>query len=810
MLWIALFVLGQSLDLPNATSWADLAKPWMTSEEAALYERLSPAERQIFQGTFIARRVEDPRQWLETGKYLPAFHCPKPHGDIRDQILFLLGEPSTVASQPSNPALPARWTFSDRVFTFELRPDGHVALDPQGEAVWDQAKRAAIRHPEIRYDFQVRSFGRTRLPEDVLFAPVEVANQYQVPKDEGALLNVQIPIPESFRQILRETKANPIQHMELLVRLNRTGEVVAQAETQTRHASQRLDLLRETYFHFEVFLPSGYYDAELQIYSGYLKSGLSARLPIAIRTAELPRVSDPIICQEWAKAGVERFSTRLIGVGEQFYKASPRYLGELPARVLVKSDFADTRLMLQNGSESRMLKTIEHTGSWWIYELPSQRGPFRLLALGYPETGATVALSSTGSWAPGEAATPVKFEQEGSPNYLALEHMNFAAQAGLGLMFVNDQAYLASRDGSFDWRPFDWGKVARLAFETAGANGWQRSLYTMRRSAVYEQVSVKPKYLVAGTRNREGEVTACDFQFSVVGQPVKITRTTPYRALPKLWGIIVNDPLLRSTSWPMVRDALKRWLRQNTQAGDLIYVVHNSDRPQLVLSPSDQKVVVQAALDSLAPRSEVDHYFTVQYLIDALTHMSEHQTRAHQVLLMTDGLTDDVRQMEDLLPTLRATGLQLYNLEFPVSIQEEPEKSLTEGKDALETMAIRDENYRSLRGNLSPEREGVPVASIQFGGRKRARQLKEARLRDQALHDAFNRQIAGLTAGLTASAEIGQSAAGLERFFDQLTAWENNLVHLELSVPYLDADLVKPIVPDGCTVSWTVVTWRVP
>ncbi len=810
MVWIAFFVLGQALDLPNLTSWESLARPWMTSEEVVLYERLSPAERQIFQGVFIARRVEDPRLWLETGKFLPAFHCPKPHGDIRDQLLFLLGEPSAVEPQPSNPALPARWSYGDRAITFELRPNGHVALGPQGEAFWDQAKRAAIRHPEIRYDFQIRSFGRTRLPEDVLFTPALVANHFQVPKDEGALLNLQIPIPESFRQLVRETNANPMQHMELLVRLNRIGEVVANAETQTRHASQRLDILREPYFHFEVYLPSGYFDAELQIYSGYLKSGLTARLPIAIRTAELPRISDPIICQEWAKAGIERFSARLIGVGEQFYKASPRYLAEVPARVLVRSDYAETRVMLQNGSESRLLKLLERTGSWWIYELPSQRGHFRLLALGYPETGAMVALGSTGSWSPGAAANPVKFEQEGSPNYLALEQVNCAAEAGLGLLFVNEQAYLASRDGSYDWRPFDWGKVARLAFETAGANGWQQSSYTMRRSAVYEQVSVKPKYLVAGTRNREGVVTACDYQFSVVGQPVKITRTTPYRELPKLWGIIVNDPLLRSSSWPMVRDALKRWLRQNTQAGDLIYVVHNSDRPQLVLSPSDQKVVVTAALDSLAPRSEVDHYFTVQYLVDALTHMSEHQTRAHQVLLLTDGLTDDVRQMEDLLPTLRATGLQLYNLEFPVSNQDEPTESLTEAKDDLEKMAIREENYRSTRGTLGTEREGVPVAAVQFGGRKRARQLKESRLRDQALHDAFNRQIAGLTAGLTASAEIGQSAAGLERFFDQLTAWENNLVHLELSVPYLDADLVKPIVPDGCAVSWTVVTWRVP
>ncbi len=810
MVLIALFILAQGMELSNSLSWDALARPWMTAEEQVLYDRLSPSERQLFQGTFIARRVEDPSQWLETGKFLPAFHCPKTYGDVRDQIHFLLGEPSAVTAQTSNPELPASWTFGERVLAFDLRPDNHVALTSQSEAVWDQAKRATIRHPEIHYDFSIRSFGRTRLPEDVHFEKVEVANHYQVPKAEGALLNLLIPIPETFRQGVREAKADPMQQMELLVRLNRAGEILVQADTQVRHASQRLDLYKEQFFNFEVFLPPGYYEAELQIYSGYLQTGLTARLPIAIRSPELPRIGDPILCQEWAAAGIERFGSRLIDVGDQYYKASPRYRVEVPTRVLVRSEHAETRLMLQTPTESRTLALLEHKGPWWIYELPAQREHFRLLSLGYPEKGNLVALGASGTWTPGESRSPVKFFQEGSPNYLALEQLRFGSDSGFGLLFVNDQPYLGATDGQFDWRPFDWGKVARLSFENAGPDAWQRSSYSMRRSTVFEQVSVKPKYLVAGTRGQDGIVTSCDFQITVVGQPVKVVRSTPFRELPKLWGIVVNDPLLRSRAWPMIRDALKRWMRQNTKPVDLIYVVHNSDRPQLVLSPTDQKVVALAALDALAPRSDVDHYFTVQYLIDALTHMSEHQTRAHQVLLLTDGLTDDVRQMEDLLPTLRATGLQLYNLEFPaVADEQQNNPQASKSKDALENMAIREENYRAQRGSLGDE-GSVPVGGFQFGGRKRAIQRQEARVRDLALHDAFNRQIAGLTAGLTAAAEIGQSAAGLERFFDQLSAWENHLVHLELSVPYLEADLVKPIATEGCAVSWTLVTWRAP
>lgn len=227
--------------------WESLALPWMTAEEEGLYRQLSESEKQMFKGFFIARRLEDPATWSKTGMYLPEFFCKVTHGDIRDQLLHVLGEPKGSTHFPLNPNLPSAWHFDQ----FELRflPQGgkHISLDRSSALTWDTVKQGFIKHPKLRYDFMVKSFGRTRLPDDIDIAPVEIASSFLVPEDNGGTLTVNIPIPKFFRDQVAQTSASPVQNMEMHVRLRRPGTVGPNQVVEVRHASHRLNVLEEQY-----------------------------------------------------------------------------------------------------------------------------------------------------------------------------------------------------------------------------------------------------------------------------------------------------------------------------------------------------------------------------------------------------------------------------------------------------------------------------------------------------------------------------------------------------------------------------------
>lgn len=802
--------LGE-LDLNDQGSWKQLARPWMTSAEQRLYDQLSDTERSLFQGQFVARRSENLQTWPQTGLFLPHFHCPKPHGDVRDQILFALGQPGNITPQPIKPKLPAIWHYDRFDLHFEASPGGKVTLSRKSNRDWDAVKQEQIKQPQLLYDFNIKSFGRTRLPEDVTFTRVKVASYFLIPENDGARMRVYIPVPESFRSHMQETNASPIQHMELLISLRRSGQLLEEVpQNMIRHAGTRVDLMRESHIPFEVFLPSGYVEAKLQVYSGYLKQGLEATLALAVKPKELPRVSDPIICQQWRKAGIEKFSRSMLTIGNNHYKPSPAFIEDVPARVLVYSPYEETYVLRQDSEGSEKLKFMERHGSWWVFALPASKQGFRLLSFGQ-EPGKPIALGSWGNFVPPTGGNAT-FEQEGHNNYLSFEEMKLNTH-DLSLLFVQGQPYLGSQKGTFPWLGLDWGKTANLRFETFSGDHWQSQTFKMRRAGVYEQIQVKPKYLVVGTRHVDGSISQQEVGVQVLGNAVTVTQRTSLKDMPKLWGIVVNDPLLKSQGWQRVKIALRSWLKEQAGPEDQVYLVHNSHRPEMIIAPTTYKMEVLAALESLKPKAPNENYFTVQYLIDALTHLPEHGTRPHQVLLLTNGLTDEVKQMEDLMPKLRGTGLQLYNLEFPFEFDTKTDPmNVRKDRLALETIETLEEkrrrNRENLRDNFQDDRDGVMVGSYTFGKRKEERRRREVRVREQAFVEAFNTQLATLTAGISHTSSASLSDKSMNQLFAELTLWQETLVHMELSVPYLDADMVKLLLPEGYSASWTLVTYR--
>jgi hypothetical protein len=277
--------------------------------------------------------------------------------------------------------------------------------------------------------------------------------------------------------------------------------------------------------------------------------------------------------------------------------------------------------------------------------------------------GTTVAI---GAWGPRFGTKDLTgFAQNDAANYLSLEGLTIEQEGPLSLLFVNDTPLVGSRNGELPWPAQDWGALAELRFEYARGGAWRFASYQLRRNAVFQRVRVKPRFLVAGTRSDRGLIRPEPLEVEVLGQPVEIVRQTPLRQVPKLWGVVVNDPLLRSPAWPSLRDQILGWLKRYSGENDLIYLVQNAERPELVVPPTRVKAVFEASLEALEARSLQESWFSAPYLIEALTHLREHGTRPHQVILLTDRLTDQTQQMEEMMMGLRDTGLQLYNFEQP-------------------------------------------------------------------------------------------------------------------------------------------------
>lgn len=815
-MWFALmFMVFQQLDQPLDGDWEAMARPWMTQDEARLYDQLSESEQLRFRGAFTARRSEDPHAWPKSGLVLPAFRLERTHGDIRDYIQYVLGEPKSIKPNITQPKVPQAWVFEQGTFVFESLDATTVQLARESRGLWDRVKVSQIRHPELRYDFQVGNIGRTRLPEDVAFEAVSVSNAWQIPALGGAKLRLHVPIPDSLRDYLRSQKQAAVQQMELLVRLRRADEVDSPlVGERVRHASQRLNLMTEGFMTFEVFLPEGFYQAEIQVYSGQLKRGLSSNLDVFVRGESVPQISDPLISQDWTHAGIEQFSQALKVIGDTVFRTAPVYSESVPGRVLVHSSYDDTRVSLISKDGSNALEKMARVDDWHIFNLPPQKSAFRLVSLGFPKQGTTVAIGSWGQQAFTEDARPPAFEQQGERNYLSLESLNFRADS-LTFLYLNNQPYLASQDGRFPWLGVDWGKTVQLRFEYARDGQWYRRDHLLKRRGVFEQIQVKPRYVVAGTRQINGFVAPAKVDVSVVGQPVKVVSRTPYKELPKVWGLVVNDPLLKSEAWSRSMDAIKSFFRDVLTAEDHVYLVHAAERPELVVAPTQNKAVFLAALESLAPKTRNENYFRVRFLLDALSQMEIHNRGPHQVLMLTNRLTSELSQMEELIPILRGTGLQLYNFEFPFAEQTDSQQRVSEGdSDALKRMAELEEQRRRHRAGLTDhflndDDGSVPVGRIKFGKKAASKRQQEDRLREEAFVKAFNTQMSTLTAGMYGTASVGDPSRPLNAFLGELKAWQESMVHLSLSIPFVEEDMLRVTAPEGYQVYWTLVGWQV-
>ncbi len=819
MLFVLLTVfIYQDLNLATEKSWEALASPWMTEAEARIFESLTASEREKFKGAFVVRRLQDPWKWQTTGLYLPQFFCPRPHGDIRDQILYALGQPSETEPMAKLPELPRMWKVGEHTFYFQPgEQSGKVKLARQSLPEWDTVLTGQIKNPEQLYDFRDVSFGRTRLIQDLKWVDAASVQTWATPEPNGSKLRVEIPIPAAFKQYIRNEKRKPVQHMEgvlLLRKDSRETFVELGRKDRLRHGSQQLNLLEADVISFETHVPPGAYEVEYLIYSGYLEQGLRIKAPLVTAPVEWPRISDPIISQNKQRASLLIPEDYVVHVGDYFYRPS-KYEDNKDAFVLVQSNHEDTRLLLHDGSKlPKPLDLLEKKGNWHVFKLEPQSSPFRLTALGYHARGSHVAVSAFG---PPVGATPgslPRFDQNGKDNYFTWEQLKINTQSPLNLLFVNGRAVVGSKDGVFSWPSVDWGEKASIRVEYEADDSWRAAEYEIKRNQVFEEIRVKPRFIVAGTRRMDGSIEKAEIKVNLDGKPAEIIKQIPLSQYPKLWGLVVNDALLKSATWPLVRESLTVWLKEHAGDNDMFYVVHISHRPQLVQEPTVYKPLVQAALNALTPATRNENYFTVQYLVDALTHLPDHQSRPHQVLLMTNTLTDEVEQMQDLIPVLRETGLQIYNLQFPYDFQTQSEEKVAEIEtDPLKEMAEREridqQERMATRDNFQEERNvTTSLGSFKFGKKKARERAKEERIRKEAFKASFHEQLGALTAGMSHVSGPGETVISLTAFFEELSKWQEGLYHIELKDKQLNEDRLSLQAPAGYLANWTLVQWN--
>lgn len=806
----------QDLPLSGLGNWESQAKQWMTAEEATLFEELSSSEREQFKGIFIARRLERPDEWPNSGLQLPHFFIPSKFGDIRDAISFVLGAPKRVVPGTFDENLPTAWVYEDYQFNFKPLSQTKVQLLEKRSESWEKLVQSLVLHPGIRYDFRKLTLGRNRLPDEIKWLPASLSGTWRIPSPEGTRWRVEVTVSEDFFKQFEAKGIGKTQTMEMLVFLkNSTQSQITEVEPfYIRHASKRFNFEEVKTLVFETNLPSGNFSAEMVFYSGYLPWGMRAETKVSSLPTNLPRIGDPMFSGSWTTAGIKVSETSQLLAGNTYYDISPSPQSN-PSRVLVASTHPKTELFLHRENHKPVsLELLEQSSGWVVFNCPTLTSHDRLIALGYPEKGNLVAVSGWGS-------TRTTTTQEGptaafdtSKNYLELEQLAFSKTPSLQLLSVGTQPFLASTEGSFPWPALDWGKEATLRLEFLQDGQWFSKEFPIRRNQVFQEIRVEPKFLVAGFRDLEGNPSQASFQVEAEGLPLPTGKQTPLKGLAKQWGIVISDPLLKSPAWPEIRESVARWLRENTDENDYIYLVHISTRPKLALAPTRNKPTVLATLKSLRSENQLENYFTVRYLFEGLTQLPLHQSMPHQVLLLTHQLTEEVSQMETLLPLLRDTGLQLYNLEFPYEFQPESQSRIDPDREndllVMKTRAEEEERtYGFLRNKFEEPNPFVGLGwRFYFRTRAQKQSAAEEQIRLEAFHRAFNQQLANLTAGMALESGAGETHQSIFHFFEALTQWQNSLIHIELAVPLLSADMIQMKPQPGHTAAWTLVSWQ--
>lgn len=821
MLWLLAFQadsIPKEIGIQPQTDWETLARPWMTDAEAAIYDNLdSQRDRHRFQGIFVARRLETPQKWPKAGLFLPEFFVKKVHGDIRDYVAHALGQPDRTEPHPLNPNLPKSWHYPGTSIHFQPDRDNKVKLDPNSADDWNAIKDRYIKKPSLRYTFRLQSFGRTRLPDEITWLPTRLSRYWLMPQANGAKLVLEVPITDRFREYMDDFKGDPNQHMELLVFLKQNNDDTWNDvdNQRIRHASISANLKQDRTLVFETNLPTGYHLAEFRLYSGFLPFGMKASEKLLVLPNSWPRLGTPILTQDWfAAAPMVPNENPLFLINGVHYRPMSNYDSNKPLRLLVPGVYDEQQLLVfDSAGKQQKFKPAFSVSGWTAYDLPKVLNMAGYLAMGRNSGSPNWALAGNAK-AFKSKVTDIQFKQQANSNYLLLDQLNFTLPEGqdTAYLFFHEKPVLATSQNNLDWLTLNWGQRLDLRIAYPQNQGFAYRDFYMQRTRVFQELQVTPKYVVAGTRKLGDIPKAVDFSIVLEGQPVPAAARTPYKDLDKLWGIVVNDALLKSPAWPRIRATLLDWLKQHLREGDLTYIVHISDRPKLLLAPTPHKPMVQATLEALNPSTQAENYFTLDYLINALTHLREHGTRPHQVMMLTNQLTDELVQMERLLPRLRELGLQLYNIEFPYAFtpDSQEERDLETPVYVAEVMEPRDPSpERLITRDHQQDTSNVRAGwSIRFGTRKAEKLTKEEQLRKEAFVNAFNTQLATRTAGITQRAGFGETRQSMHSFLDKLAQWQETLVHVKLPVPYLDESMIGFVVPEGYDVAWTLVDWQ--
>ncbi len=801
MIIIAICALIQTGVSPfsHLESWETLARPWMTGVESTLFDALTEEERVRFRGTFVARRQEHPEVWSDQGLYLPIFFCDRTYDDIRDYLLATVGEPDRVVKNATNPSVPSEWHYPDYEFHFVAVARTRITLTERSVQEWERVKQRMILHPQMLYSFSSKSFGRTRLPEDITWFDTNVVSYLLDPDPRGEHLRVVVALPASFIEAVKARGADSEVALELLIELDKgTGE------TEFRHDSSVVQVTDDRVAVFEAHLPPGHFNAKLMIYSGFLPVGLQAQTSIYVAPPELPRIGTPIIVQQWAPEGLIQPGKNELMLGGFRYRWDQAYDNKKMAMVLVHAQALPAEVFILKGDASpQPLTFLNRVGTWFLFELPPQTGPFQLIAQTIADgNGLRGFRTFPPQWPTHRQSTALSLKTE-TKNYLELEELQLGETSALSYLFIAGQPYLATDSQTIPWLPFNWGEQAELRVGAMKDSSWQEATAILNRSEVYTELDVRNEHLVLGSRNAEGDVQAVPTILRD-GVPLQGALQTPIAKIDQVWGLVFKDDVLDRSLWPFAREELIRWLESHLKPTDLVYVVLISQRPQLVLPPTLSRADLVATLNSLTPSLQRDTSFDLQYLIDEITHLEYHTKKPHQVVMMTPQLTDDLTQLESLLLELRRTGLQVYNLEFPDPLRvADSRKSLKDRAIPMETMKPDTE---SIRDNFQETRNTKVGFRISLAEKKLNQARRDQLTKEAAARSAFSDQIQLRTAGLCMRAEPGQERQTLSEFFRHLTLWFDALTHVQLPVNTDPESLTFQVEP-GTQVYWTSVQW---
>lgn len=851
LLLCALFLFQNiaDLELKDSRPWSELSMPWMTAAERRLFESLSLFEQQKFQGFFVARRLSNPLQWPKTGLFLPLFFARTTHGDIRDQLIRLLGPP--LAEEPGPGGLPQRWSYPAEAFDFEWSAGGILRLTPPSQRLWEHHLETLVIRPEIRYDFRSPSFFYAPPPADLEWFETEIPAWRLLLDEQDYRVLVTAPALSTF--------GKPTVEGDIALQLQLVIETSA-GETIIRQGVDRLAPGEETAY-FLLALPSGFHRARLRFYSGLLPRGYQAQVPLFIPPKNFPRISSPLLFQSEQSANIELPAAEGIFLGDTFYQLHAGYQPGQAASVLVQADLDEVHLLkIDRDGNFERLERLEQARDLSRFALPPMNGPFKLLAYA-SEVGEIRLPFSTWVYGDGFSFQPDPSFQinDRGQDYIVLDSLKVTSPGLPVFAYAGGFPYLGSASGSWPWTPYDWGPSLELAFEYESGGAWRSSSLQLPRSESYSELRISHPHILLGMRDASGAVIPPEpLVHDALGSRVPY-ETSSIESFPTLTGVLVTDTLARSGAWTPLRQRLISWLKSHTAAKDALYVIHASAHPMLVQPPTQQKAVIEATLRALphlipgdmpplAVRQERSWSrqavrrlgqlvtegrgqptgsmvsppnikilerrgtFGLDQFIDGLMNLGRNHEGPHRVFVLTTQLQSEKQTTHLFLDGLREAGMQFFVVEMPwaqaMATTTYTQPLSDRGRDGLKFPVEPHIPHDNLKGfdNIPglAEPNNANLLGFKWGNKKGKAYNKAKHRIELAFMEGLLLQTALRSAG------IGLLAAGgsqeLNRYFAEIEYWQRNLVHIVVPTGY-DPIQLSISGADGAYPFWVLVPW---